>query len=167
MMPRMAKIGALALLALGLLNQPAAATPEPRAAQELLAAHNRYRTALALPPLRWSAPLAEAAQRWAVHLAGLGRMQHSGSGENLAMGTAGAYSLTQLVDLWGNERRHFVNGTFPAVSSTGNWVDVGHYSQMVWRGTTTLGCGFARGRGQDVLVCHYGPPGNVMGERPY
>ena len=154
-------------LALGLLAQPAAAALEPRQAQEVLAAHNRHRAALGVPALRWSAPLAEAAQRWAAHLANLGRMEHSGSGENLAMGSAGAYSLAQLVELWGNERRHFVNGSFPAVSATGNWVDVGHYSQMVWRRTTMVGCGVARGRGQDFLVCHYGPPGNVMGERPY
>lgn len=163
----MMRRGLAALLLLVVAGKPATAALEPRQAGEVLAAHNRYRAALSLPPLRWSGQLAEAAQRWAGHLAALGRLEHSGPGENLAMGTAGAYAPAQLVELWGNERRFFTPGAFPAVSSTGNWVDVGHFTQMVWRRTTALGCGLARGRGQDVLVCHYGPPGNVMGERPY
>ena len=161
-MPGRAVVAGLLLLA----NTATAAVDE-RSAAELLAAHNRYRASLAVPPLRWSAPLAEAAQRWAAHLATIGRMEHSGPGENLAMGTAGAYTPAQLVELWGNERSRFTNGTFPAVSTTGNWVDVGHYSQIIWRGTTMVGCSIARGRGQDFLVCSYSPPGNVMGERAY
>ena len=155
---------ALLLLAPG---SSAEASLDPRAAAEVLAAHNRHRTRLALPALRWSAELAETAQRWATHLATLGRLEHSGPGENLAMGTAGAYTPTQLVELWANEARYFVNGTFPAISSTGNWADVGHFSQMIWRRTSAVGCGLARGQGQDVLVCAYVPPGNVMGERAY
>jgi hypothetical protein len=166
-MLKMPKIGLIALLSLMAIGHRAEASLDPGRANELLAAHNRYRTGLALPPLRWSAQLADAAQRWADHLASIGRLEHSGPGENLAMGTAGAYSLTQLVDLWGNERRFFTNGNFPAVSTTGNWVDVGHYSQIIWRRTTMVGCGVARGRGQDMLVCSYSPPGNVMGERSY
>jgi hypothetical protein len=46
-------------------------------------------------------------------------------------------------------------------------MDVGHYSQIVWKTTTKVGCGFAESNGSDVLVCDYAPPGNVMGERAY
>ena len=76
-------------------------------------------------------------------------------------------SLAQLADLWGRERVYFVAGNFPAISTTRNWMDTGHYSQMVWRTTTQVGCGFARGPGLDFLVCNYNPPGNVMGQRPF
>lgn len=154
----------LAALTLG-ATAPAYADQSSRA--ELLAAHNAYRANLGLPPLRWSNRLAANAQRWADHLAEIGQLEHSGPGQNLAMATAGTQSLTQLVDLWGSEQADFTDGYFPAISTTGNWVDVGHYSQMVWRTTTEVGCGFAEGNGLDFLVCDYNPPGNVMGQRAF
>ncbi len=132
--------------------------------QAILAAHNSYRAQVGVPPLQWSASLAASAQNWANHLAATGTLVHSGSGENLAEATAGALSLTQLVDMWGNEKQYFTEGTFPNVSTTGNWDDVGHYTQVVWRNTTEVGGGIARGQGNDVLVCHYNPAGNVVGQ---
>jgi uncharacterized protein YkwD len=163
----MLRNGAIAMLFLFAVGRPAEASLDARSANELLTQHNRYRASLSLPQLRWSAQLANKAQRWAEHLAAIGRMEHSGSGENLASGPSGAYSLTQLADLWGRERVYFVAGNFPAISATRNWMDTGHYSQMVWRTTTQVGCGFARGPGLDFLVCNYNPPGNVMGQRPF
>lgn len=147
------------------LSLPAHADPYARA--ELLAAHNKYRAGQGLSPLRWSDALAASAQRWADHLASIGRLEHSGSGQNLAMAASGSQSLTQLVDLWGSERVYFRNGSFPAISTTGNWLNVGHYTQIVWRSTSEVGCGFGRRNGNDVLVCNYNPPGNVMGERAF
>lgn len=158
-MKRIAVAAVLAALTLA----PAHADPS----DELLAAHNAYRSNLGLPPLQWSGRLAANAQSWAEHLAETGEFEHSGPGQNLAMATSGSESLTQLVDLWGSEQADFTNGTFPDISTTGNWMDVGHYSQMVWRATTEVGCGFAEGNGQDILVCDYDPPGNVMGERAF
>ena len=132
--------------------------------QAILSAHNSYRAQVGVPPLQWSDSLAASAQVWANHLAATGTFEHSGAGENLAEGTAGAFSLTQLVDMWGNEEQNFKEGTFPDVSTTGNWEDVGHYTQVVWRNTTEVGGGMASGQGNDVLVCHYNPPGNVVGQ---
>jgi hypothetical protein len=157
-------IAVLAALALGL---SAHAYAGPSSTAELLTANNAYRARLGLPPLRWSDRLAENAQQWAVHLAEIGQLEHSGPGQNLAMATAGSESLTQLVDLWGSEQADFTDGDFPDISTTGNWMDVGHYSQIVWKATRAVGCGFAETYGRDVLVCDYEPPGNVMGERPY
>lgn len=134
---------------------------------ELLAAHNAYRTPLDLPPLQWSGALEAKAQNWADHLAETGQLEHSGSGQNLAMAAAGTQSLTQLVDLWGSEQDNFTNGYFPDISTTGNWMDVGHYSQIIWKATAEVGCGFAENDGRDVLVCDYDPPGNVMGQKAY
>lgn len=163
-MTRIFVAAALVVLTLGLSARGYA---DPHGATKLLAAHNGYRASLGLPPLRWSDRLAANAQRWADHLAAIGRLEHNGSGQNLAMATSGTQSLTQLVELWGSEQAYFVNGYFPAISSTGNWMNVGHYSQMIWRTTTEVGCGFARNDGRDVLVCDYDPPGNVMGERAF
>lgn len=137
-------------------------------AQEILTVHNRYRTEVGVPLLQWSADLTTSAQQWAEHLAQTNTFQHSGTGgENLAKGTAGAFSVTQLVELWGNEKQDFINGIFPNVSSTGNWKDVGHYTQMVWRNTTEVGCGIATGNGNDVLVCQYRQAGNVISQQVF
>ena len=133
-------------------------------AEEMLNAQNRYRAEMGVPPLQWSGDLAASAQQWVDHLAATGTFEHSGAGENLAQGTSGAYSVTKLVDLWGNEKQYFVQGTFPNVSNSGKWSDVGHYTQMIWRNTTQVGCGLASGNGNDVLVCHYNPAGNVTGQ---
>jgi hypothetical protein len=154
------------------IAQVFAQTPEPSFSQEILDAHNRYRSAVRVPPLVWSNALASAAQRWANVLNSNLQFQHDPNnqqqGENLWMGTAGMFSLTEMVDIWGQERQSFHNGTFPDVSTTGNWFDVGHYSQMVWRTTTSVGCaGITGADGYYRFVCRYGPPGNVIGERPF
>ena len=140
-------------------------------AQEILAAHNKYRAEVGVPPLQWSDDLANQAQEWANYLTANLLFQHSGAkgeGENLWMGTSHAYSFTQMIDSFGDEKQHFVNGVFPNVSDTGNWVDVGHYTQVVWRNTTQVGCAGADGSdGNYRLVCRYSPPGNVTGERVF
>lgn len=139
--------------------------------KEILAAHNRYRTALNIPPLVWSDTLAAHAQEWAGHLAQSGgNIRHSkssGEGENLWQGTSGYFSYKQMVDSWGAEKKLFKNGKFPHVSTTGKWQDAGHYTQIIWRNTTKVGCGKSRSGEYDILVCRYSPPGNYVGERAY
>lgn len=146
---------------------PSSLTSPTSLINEVLTAHNRYRAEVGVPLLQWSDALAGSAQRWANQLAAMNKLQHSQSGENLASGTTGSFSVTQLVEMWGNEKQHFISGTFPDVSNTGNWMDVGHYTQVVWRNTTEVGCGLASGGGNDFLVCHYNPPGNVTGQRVF
>jgi Cysteine-rich secretory protein family len=140
--------------------------------RELLAEHNKYRSLVSgEQPLVWSKSLAAGAQAWAQHLAGdVHSLQHSGEaglGENLAMYTAGRASLTQLVEMWGAEKHYFIDSTFPSVSTTGDWRTVAHYTQMIWRNTTEVGCGLASGGGYDFLVCRYTPQGNFMGQRVF
>lgn len=49
--------------------------------------------------------------------------------------------------------------------------DTGHYTQILWAASTRIGCGyvnFMNGNGYTVLlVCNYGPAGNVLGGRMY
>lgn len=139
---------------------------------ELLRAQNWYRAELGETALVWSNRLAKTAQRWAEHLAmDVHAIKHSGAiaiGENIAMAwPPGHISLTRMVELWGDEKRYFVYAAFPDVSRTGQWRAVAHYSQLVWRKTTQVGCGFATGGGQDYLVCQYNPEGNFIGEKPF
>lgn len=135
----------------------------------ILAAHNIERAEVGLPPLSWDSNLGIQAAKYAVHLAVSRRFAHStsqargGSGENLWMGTRKAFSVEAMVDGWASEKRMFRPGLFPAVSSTGNWAQVGHYTQMVWPATQRVGCAIATNASEDYLVCHYWPAGNVNG----
>jgi hypothetical protein len=137
----------------------------------LLALHNRERAGIGVPPLRWDPALAAAAAPYAATLAQRGRLAHSppdarpGQGENLWMGTRGAYQVEEMIGHWAAERRLFRPGIFPNVSSSGHWADVAHYTQMIWPGTGRLGCALRRSPASDVLVCRYAPPGNVVGQR--
>jgi uncharacterized protein YkwD len=157
-----------------LMAEPAQAKLTRSQQQEVLEAHNRYRQEVGVPNLVWSADLAKSAQKWADHLASLGgetlmhddRRKH-GQGENLAMGTAGAYSMSELVAGWGEEKQHFKAGKFPNVSKTRNWQDVGHYTQVVWRDTKQVGCAKATAGGNDILVCRYLKPGNRVGSKVF
>jgi len=144
--------------------------PTSDQAPEILAAHNKYRAAVGVPALQWSDSLAAGAQQYANYLASTGQFQHSGSpfGENLAEGgPPNAFTVTQLVDMWGNEKQYFKGGIFPDVSSTGNWENVGHYTQVIWRNTTQVGCGVATGNNNIVMVGRYSPPGNWLGQSVY
>ena len=139
----------------------------------LLVLHNRERATVGVPPLTWDAGLASAAAAYGPELARRGRLAHSaqatrpGQGENLWMGTRGAYSLDEMTGSWAEERRLFRPGVFPGVSSSGYWRDVAHYTQMVWRSTARVGCAVHRSRRWDFLICRYAPPGNVVGQRVY
>ncbi|MBR8837151.1 MAG: hypothetical protein DSM106950_24885 [Stigonema ocellatum SAG 48.90 = DSM 106950] len=140
-------------------------------AQEIVAAHNKYRAEVGVPPIEWSDELASQAQEWANYLSANHLFEHSGAkgeGENIWMGTSRAYSFTQMIDSFGSEKQHFIKGVFPNVSNTGNWADVGHYTQVVWRNTTQVGCAGVDGSdGNYRLVCRYSPPGNFLGQQVY
>ena len=81
------------------------------------------------------------------------------------MGSHNAYALEAMAGGWAAERKIFRAGTFPNVSTSGKWQDVAHYTQMIWRGTSHVGCALEQGRSWDFLVCRYSPPGNVVGQR--
>jgi hypothetical protein len=135
----------------------------------LLAAHNRERAAVGHPALVWDADLAASAASYGPALASLRHLIHSpretrpGQRENLAMAWHGTLSPEQLVDMWSREKRMLQPGVFPAVSNTGRWEDVAHYTQMVWPTTTRVGCAIFSAD-WDYLICRYSPPGNIDGK---
>ena len=139
--------------------------------ERILATHNAERARLGIAPLSWSPRLAADAARWAAHLSTLPELEHDDSleidGENLWRGSKGAYTPEDMVTLWIDEKAAFQNGVFPDVSRSGQWEDVGHYTQVVWRDTREVGCAVARNARDDFLVCRYWPAGNWMGEAPF
>ena len=152
-------------------SNPAAAQPllASEFPSRILAAHNRERAAVGAPPLVWDNALGTAAAAYAQQMAFTGIFEHSdrkqrrGIGENLWYGTHGAYSVETMVGAWASEKRYFAPGIFPAVSRTGNWIDVAHYTQMIWPTTQRIGCALASTARMDYLVCRYAPAGNIDG----
>ena len=137
----------------------------------ILAAHNAERARMGMAPLVWDAALGTAAATYAQQMAFTGMFQHSnrqarrGVGENLWMGTHGAFSPEAMVGGWASEKRYFMPGVFPNNSRSGNWEDVGHYTQMIWPTTTRVGCALASTARVDYLVCRYATAGNIDGHK--
>lgn len=138
---------------------------------EIINRHNYYRNSISgvhIPNLVWSSTLATSAQNYADYLGANNLFEHSKSqyGENLA---AGYSSWTSAIDGWGSEKSNFLYAPFGnGASRTGNWKDVGHYTQVIWSTTTQCGCGSApHGTYGTVYVCQYSPPGNMGESYPY
>ena len=169
----MSKFVKLALFVAALIPSTTAAAQPLMANQfpaRILAAHNAVRASVGLPPLIWDNELGSGAATYAAQMAMTNVFQHSnraarpGVGENLWMGTRGAYSVETMVGGWTSERRFFVSGIFPNVSKSGNWADVGHYTQMIWPTTQRVGCAIASNARTDYLVCRYAGKGNIDGK---
>lgn len=152
-------------------GEPAHPAPVGPFAARVIASQNVERDSLGLSRMVWDSGLAASADHYAGELARTGHWQHSdwstrvGQGENLWMGTRGAFTLEHMVGEWLAERKIFRSGTFPNVSSTGAWSDVGHYTQIIWAETTKVGCALRSSAEFDYLVCRYTGPGNIMGQR--
>jgi hypothetical protein len=141
----------------------------------MTAAHNAARAAVmpaanpALPQMSWSSTVAASAQAFveACVFADTGPPY----GSNAFAGT-GKYTPAQVVEAWVSEDANYDYATNTCAS---NQV-CGHYTQVVWRDSTELGCGMANctannpfgGSGPwQLWVCNYNPPGNYVGMKPY
>ncbi|GAA5842745.1 hypothetical protein JCM3766R1_005773 [Sporobolomyces carnicolor] len=125
--------------------------------------HNRFRALHDAPAMTWSQPLADAAYTWGSRCV----FQHSKGavgpyGENLAA-TAGYKTdiVTGACQPWEAE----------APDYTPDNPNYSHFTQMVWKATSQLGCAQvtcppgsifdAKYGNATMYVCEYNPPGNV------
>ncbi|KAL3235048.1 Uncharacterized protein RNJ44_02836 [Nakaseomyces bracarensis] len=110
--------------------------------------------------LTWSDELAAYAQNYADNYDCSGNLVHSGGpyGENLALG----YTAVGSVDAWYDEisQYDYANPGFSEAT--------GHFTQVVWKGSTQVGCGIKTCGGVwgDYVICSYNPAGNVIGSFP-
>ncbi|XP_041770048.1 Golgi-associated plant pathogenesis-related protein 1-like [Anopheles merus] len=133
---------------------------------EVLERHNVYRARHSAQPLVLDAAICQYAQQWANYLASRNVMQHRTNnkyGENL-YACFGKTNITvqEPVDSWYNEIKCYRFGA----AQPSNFMQVGHFTQVVWKKSRRLGVGVAV-QGKNVyVVCNYDPPGNFGNEYP-
>ncbi|CDF88932.1 ZYBA0S03-05248g1_1 [Zygosaccharomyces bailii CLIB 213] len=108
--------------------------------------------------LEWDDSLAQYAQNYADKYDCSGSLTHSGGpyGENLAVG----YTSQGTIDAWYNEIEKY-NWSDPGFSES-----TGHFTQVVWKSTTKVGCGSKQCGGSvgTYIICSYNPAGNFIGD---
>ncbi len=153
-------------------DAPPSGDPEPGKLAGVTRLHNQVRAMIPVPPLTWDPVIAATAQAHAAKC----QFMHSntaGLGENLyASAPAGRGMSTDPVNSWAAERADYTY----ASNSCAPGKACGHYTQLVWRASTRLGCGmqmctqnspFTSFPTWELWVCNYAPPGNVSGQKPY
>lgn len=121
---------------------------------------NTYRRQHNASSLAWNATLASfAATYLQTQQKDDCKFEHSGGpyGENIAIGYGNA---TATVEAWGDERKEYDFG------KPGFEHGTGHFTQLVWKNTTTMGCErvLCAGNKGWFVACEYWPRGNVIGQ---
>lgn len=147
-------------------------TCTPTESQNVVNYHNGLRTSLGISTIKYSDKLANYALEWCQELGRKkGAFEHRPStgkfartyGENIYKGSISSTPFDDAMKLWASEKSKFRNN----VLNQNNWYSAGHYSQMIWGKTTTVGCAVVEINGKCIVVCNYDPAGNMMGERTY
>ncbi len=159
---------------------PHAESADSPLATEMVAAHNAARAGANPPPqpalagLTWSTEAAAVAQAYAARCEFEHNKNRGPYGENLAAAAPpGTKTDAQVVEDWVSEAADYSYTKNTCASGK----VCGHYTQVVWRKTTEVGCATvictenspfgARFPTWQLWVCNYAPPGNYAGQRPY
>ncbi|KAJ7631763.1 CAP domain-containing protein [Mycena rosella] len=132
---------------------------------DYLLAHNKVRILHEAPSLQWNTTLAEKAAGWANGC----QVRHSDGtlldgtpyGENL-VAAAGNFPIADAISQFTSDTKDY-DPANPTLN---------HFTQVVWKATTQLGCSLAHCGGvfdpslgqASYYVCLYYPPGNVIGQ---
>jgi pathogenesis-related protein 1 len=147
---------------------------EPPELAGITAAHNRARAAenAGLPPMTWDPEIARVAATWAAtctpsdqvpglpaHNPNPSTAKYGRLGENIA----GSPDVAQCMDLWMNEKQFYNHTTGVCSGQT-----CGHYTQIVWRTATKLGCAVSNCpnlRFGNSIICNFST--GQSGGKPY
>jgi len=141
-----------------------------------LSIHNTARACVGVPALTWDTSLESDAKAWANYLSKDCNMFHSSAtstparvnqGENLfymmRSGLTSTKIITEGVAMWVDERLDWT-----CSSNTCSGV-CAHYTLLVWRNVTKVGCAFSlcpNVANKYQGVCRYTPQGNMNGLNP-
>jgi uncharacterized protein YkwD len=151
---------------------PPFATPStlPAELQVMLDEHNIDRDKHCTAALTWSEKLeadALAQVRACNFNHNSAELNRLGEGENLAWGNGAFATAKSTIDLWYNEIRNY-NFNAPVYVGFPPSIANGHFTQVVWAGSTQLGCAhsatnacFNGGVAYTLWSCRYAPPGNI------
>ncbi|KAL5269718.1 hypothetical protein ACHWQZ_G003248 [Mnemiopsis leidyi] len=134
--------------------------------KDTLKAHKKYRKLHGVKKLKWDNNVAEFAEKHCKYLADNDKFEHSknsGYGENLykAGGSGSADKAGQkATKMWYDEIKLY-NYNNPGFS-----MQTGHFTQVVWKSSTKLGCAMATKGSSTWVCCNYSPPGNYQGQFP-
>ncbi|THX60612.1 PR-1-like protein [Aureobasidium pullulans] len=145
--------------------------------QRVVDHHNVHRANHSAPALTWDTDLANTAAKIAATCVYAHSMDVNGGGygQNIAAGVEANNVSAVITELFYNGEVGYFNNLYgqanPDMTNFEKW---GHFSQLVWKGTTKVGCatqycsGGLANIGQYVsphfTVCNYGSPGNYAGE---
>ncbi len=144
-------------------------------AQQMVNFHDAKRAEVGCGKVTWSPVIAQFAQKRADTIARTKQFAHlpqgqNPYGENLAQGGGGSYSVISACEDWYSEKKKMPKNVRTMTINLFNQ-GVGHYTQIVWKGSTQIGAGIAQyqqgGITWTVVVCCYNPPGNVIGGAIY
>ena len=138
-----------------------------------LIVHNQERELLGIKKLEWSAELQKEAEKYAKYLASTNSFEHS-TGNNQGENLYYEYYSDSITDKpfqeasisWLDEKKDY---TYAKIGDKKNtFTLIGHYTQMIWKGTTKVGMGaYVNKKGEVYVVARYLPEGNFGGEYPY
>ncbi|WAR31976.1 GAPR1-like protein [Mya arenaria] len=112
---------------------------------EMVKAHNEYRSRHQAKDLKHAKDLTEFAQKWADHLVATNSFEHS--------------NCQDATDQWYSEVKQHTFGGEPRTLSSG------HFTQVVWKGSKEMGVGKAQSKdGKTIVVASYRPAGNMGGK---
>ncbi|KAG0041450.1 hypothetical protein BGZ83_001792, partial [Gryganskiella cystojenkinii] len=116
----------------------------------ILKAHNDLRALHSSPALVWDDKLAAFGDNWIQKC----EFEHSNGpyGENLA---AGHSDFPSAIKDWYDEIKDY-DFNNPGLSGK-----TGHFTQVVWKATTSVGCAVKKCPDWPLYICNYQPPGNM------
>ncbi|KAF4081052.1 hypothetical protein AMELA_G00157010 [Ameiurus melas] len=128
--------------------------------------HNEYRKKHGTPALTISQDLCSSAQAWADHLLSIKTLKHSetDNGENIYYFQSSAPKTLvgdEPVDNWYSEIKDY------DFSKPGDQPKTGHFTQVVWKASKSLGVGVATDGTTFIVVGQYEPAGNITNEGYY
>jgi uncharacterized protein YkwD len=154
------------------MREPFADRTSAEFQQEMLTQINDYRAQHGAPPLTLDPDLVAYAKSRAAGMSAAGGLSHAGLqagyGEN-ASWQATSYGpaagpAAGATASWYGEVKNFAFDQ-PEGPHAGT---VGHFTALVWKGTTRLGVGRVAGQGAEwwetFIVANFAPPGNMRGE---